>query len=214
MCGCRHFCISEVFCEPLYPLWEGRAIGLPMLDCYPLISSLFWCLVMNRASFLVPDRHFALLLNLKMDLMRSCGCDVEDELALELDDNPGTTGGTKFSVLQRIFFPCLVRCGFWPLVHSWEYPWSSQSFSSDRTAGVSLGICTVTKRSRSWTYTGASSFVCTSPLAVTTVVVFLDLGRVSISSELGSFLLSMCVDALGRYHRCGVPGSRQSLHFV
>ena len=31
-------------------------------------------------------------------LDESCGNDVEDELALELDDNPGTTG-TKSSVL-------------------------------------------------------------------------------------------------------------------
>ena len=33
-----------------------------------------------------------------------------------------------------------------------------------------VSICTVTKRSRSWTYTCASSLVCTSPLAVTAVV--------------------------------------------
>ena len=35
----------------------------------------------------------------------SCGNDVEDELALELEDpvdNPGATKGTKFSVLHRI----------------------------------------------------------------------------------------------------------------
>ena len=38
-------------------------------------------------------------------------------------------------------------------------------------------------------------FVCTSPLAVTTVVVFLDLRRVSSSSELKTFLLSMCIEA-------------------
>ena len=37
-----------------------------------------------------------------------CGSDVEDELAPELDDNPGTTTGTKCSVLHRI------------LSHSWS----------------------------------------------------------------------------------------------
>ena len=36
---------------------------------------------------------------------------------------------------------------------------------------------------------------CTSPLAVTTTVGFLDLHRVSSSSELKSFLLCMCIDA-------------------
>ena len=41
----------------------------------------------------------------------------------------------------------------------------------------------------------ASSFVCTSPLAVTTVVGFLDLRRVSISSGITFFLISMCIDA-------------------
>ena len=39
--------------------------------------------------------------------------DAEDEL-----DKPGTTIGTKFSVLQIIRIPFLMRCGFWPLIHS------------------------------------------------------------------------------------------------
>ena len=39
----------------------------------------------------------------------SCGNDVEDELALELDDNPGTTKSTTFSALDwnkraRLYF--------------------------------------------------------------------------------------------------------------
>ena len=33
-------------------------------------------------------------------------------------DKPGTTIGTKFSVLQIIRIPSLMRCGFWPLIHS------------------------------------------------------------------------------------------------
>ena len=40
-----------------------------------------------------------------------------------------------------------------------------------------------------------SSFGCASPLAVATVVGFLDLRRVSSSKELKSFSLSMCIDA-------------------
>ena len=46
------------------------------------------------------------------------------------------------------------------------------------------------------TFSCASSFVCTSPLAVTTTEGVLDLRGVSISSELTSFLLSMCIEAL------------------
>ena len=42
----------------------------------------------------------------------SSGGDVVEELEVELDDSPGTTKGTQFSVLQRVFFPSLVRCGF------------------------------------------------------------------------------------------------------
>ena len=80
----------------------------------------------------------------------SCGGDVGDELLPELTDNPGTTRGTKLSVLQIIFFSFLVNRGSWPLTHSWEYPWSLQSLPSDRTAGVTSSSCTVTNRFRSW----------------------------------------------------------------
>ena len=41
-----------------------------------------------------------------------------DEDAEEELDKPGTTIGTKFSVLQIIRIPSLMRCGFWPLIHS------------------------------------------------------------------------------------------------
>ena len=41
-----------------------------------------------------------------------------DEDAEEELDKPGTTMGTMFSVLQIIRIPSLMRCGFWPLVHS------------------------------------------------------------------------------------------------
>ena len=37
---------------------------------------------------------------------------VEDELLSELTDNPGTTRGTKLSVLQMILFPSMVNRGF------------------------------------------------------------------------------------------------------
>ena len=61
-------------------------------------------------------------------------------------------------------------CGFWPLIHSKEYPFSSQSFPSDNTAGVFSRTFIVKNISNSLTYTIASSCVCTSPLAVMTIV--------------------------------------------
>ena len=64
--------------------------------------------------------------------------DVEEgKLEEELVDKPGTTIGTKFSVFHCIRIPFLMRCGFGPLIHSYEYPFSSQSFPCDKTAGVS-----------------------------------------------------------------------------
>ena len=44
-----------------------------------------------------------------------CGNEVEDVLALELQelvDNPGTTIGTQFPVLHWVLLPLLVKCGF------------------------------------------------------------------------------------------------------
>ena len=44
----------------------------------------------------------------------SCEEDGErvDEDEEELVDNPGTTNGTKLDILQTIFLPFLMRCGF------------------------------------------------------------------------------------------------------
>ena len=102
----------------------------------------------------------------------------------ELVDKPGTTIGTKFSVLHCIRIPFfLMRCGFWPLVQSYEYPCSSQSLPSEKTAGVSSKTFIVRNISNSLTYTIASSCVCTSPLAVMTIVGLHDFVKVSISAE-------------------------------
>ena len=46
-----------------------------------------------------------------------CGNDVEDELAVELDDNPGTITGTKFSVCTGLFFTFFGQ--MW-LLNLWE----------------------------------------------------------------------------------------------
>ena len=87
-----------------------------------------------------------------------------------------------------------MRCGFWPLIHSLEYPFSSQSFLSDNTAGVFSRTFIVKNISNSLTYTVASS--CTSPLAVMTIIGLHDFVKVSISASFKSFLLIICIDAL------------------
>ena len=88
-----------------------------------------------------------------------------------------------------------MRCGFWPLMHSHEWPCSSQNFPNDKTAGVSSQTFIVKNISNSLTQTVASSCVCTSPLAVVTVVGLLDVVTVSNSAEFKSFLLIMCIGA-------------------
>ena len=73
-------------------------------------------------------RHFALRLNMKMNLKQVAPVpwllfpplffqpflcsDAEDELLAGLVDNPGTTKGTKLSVLHMMVFPSLVNRGF------------------------------------------------------------------------------------------------------
>ena len=126
----------------------------------------------------------------------SCDNDVGHVGKAELQepvDKPGITIGTWYAVLHFIRLPSLMSCGFCPLVQWMEYPWSSQSFPSKKTAGVSSRSFTVTNKSNSLTYTIASSFVCTSPMAVTTVVGLSETLAVSNSAALRSFLLNMCM---------------------
>ena len=59
----------------------------------------------------------------------------------------------------------------------------------------SRGLSLSKNISNSLTYTIASSCVCTSPLAVMTIVGLHDFVKVSISASLRSFLLIMCIDA-------------------
>ena len=74
-------------------LWmTRRSLGVQVITLFIFVLFFFF---VNRASFLVPDRHFALLLDFKMSLVSPV---VEDEMPPELVDNPGTTRGTKFSV--------------------------------------------------------------------------------------------------------------------
>ena len=55
----------------------------------------------------------------------------ESKLEEELVDKPGITIGTILSVLHCIRIPFLMRCGLWTLIHSYEYPCSSQSFLNE-----------------------------------------------------------------------------------
>ena len=72
---------------------------------------------------------------------------------------------------------------------------SSQCFPSDNTAGVFPLNFIVKNLFNSLTYTIAPSCVCTSPLAVMTLVGLHDFVKESISASLRSFLLIMCIDA-------------------
>ena len=135
-----------------------------------------------------------LLAGISVSVTVSCDEDVgqvdEEE---ELVDKPSTTNGTWFGVSRWNFLPILMRCGFWPFVQWKLYPKSSQSFPSERTAGVFSRSINVTNKSSSLTYTIASSFAGTSPLAVTTIIEFFGILTVSNSALLKSFLLTMCM---------------------
>ena len=73
---------------------------------------------------------------------------MEDELALELDDNLGTTKRNDIFRLAQNPFP--IPGLMWLLTTvSCEELRSSQSLRNDRTAGVSWKIYTVTKSSKS-----------------------------------------------------------------
>ena len=113
-----------------------------LVACWPLRSNTEPEDVLEAALF--PEAWSASFLN------NSCDSDIEHELPPELTDNP----------LQIILFPLLVNRGSWPVTHSQEHPWFSQTLSSDRTAGVSASNCTVTNWFKSWTNTRASSWAC------------------------------------------------------
>ena len=108
--------------------------GFPDAGTLSLFSSCFGVLLDHATCFPMPQRlyrHFVLLLLDEVSSDVSCGNDAKDVLGPELEEpveNPGTTIGTKFSVLQRIVLPFVVSCGRRPLVHSYEHSCSSQSF--------------------------------------------------------------------------------------
>ena len=143
VCGCRQFCVFWIICELLQPLRKISLTVVRISTDIPLFF-LFWV-------FGVDLHHLRGVIS-------------------SLRSDAGTTRGMKVSVLNFIVFSSLVNRGFWPLTHSLEYPWSSHSFPNDRTGGVSSSNCTVTNTWWSWTKTCAASWVCTSPLAVSTTL--------------------------------------------
>ena len=126
----------------------------------------------------------------------SCFMDVRevDEDAEEELVKPGTTIGTKFSVLQiiRIPFPWDVVFDHWSIRRNTRF--HRKTFQSTILLAC-FRILPVKNIPNSFTYTIASSCVCTSPLAVMTIAGPHDFVKVSISALLRSFLLIMCIDA-------------------
>ena len=114
VCGCWNFSIFKIICELLQPFWKIFANGGPNLDCHP---SYFWFWVFGGSRDQFPGADSSLGFDAGLEgvlddaLDESCGGDVEDELVLEFDDNPGLTRGTTFSVLHKIVFPCLISRG-------------------------------------------------------------------------------------------------------
>ena len=118
-----------------------------------------------------------------------------DESVLEDDfDKPGTKIGTKFSVLHCILIPFVMRCGFCPLTIQENIRFYRTAFLATILLACFRGL-SVRNISNSWTYTVACSCVCTSPLALMTIVRLHDFVKVSISTSLKSFLLIICIDA-------------------
>ena len=68
--GCIQFCVLQTICELLQPL---RKICQRVVRNFTVIT-LFWCFLRDRTCFRVPFRHFAPLLELKMNLKRIADC--------------------------------------------------------------------------------------------------------------------------------------------
>ena len=77
---------------------------------------------------------------------------------------------------------------------------------SERTASVPSRSITVTNRSSTLTYIVASCLVCTSPLAVITVVGFFDILKVSSSAELRSLVTDHMHTSSGIHHKLSFLG--------
>ena len=84
--GCGYFCIIEIFCKLSLTILERLGNRSP--DARLLSLFLFFALgvLVNRASFLVHDRHFPSVAGLEDVLDGSCGSDAEDAMTPTFDD--------------------------------------------------------------------------------------------------------------------------------
>ena len=106
----------------------------------------------------------------------SCGGDAEEKMPPELDENPGTTRGTKWSVLHVVVFPSLGQPWFLtadPLLGISVF-FAEFFFQAIRLRVHPQGLEPSRRASSRERITVASSFVCTDPLAVKTFVGFPD----------------------------------------
>ena len=155
-CGCftwgRSFFGHEIVSEFFQQFWQvmqrgSRALSMSSLLLFSVsVESCSWS---SRARLRVLRLRVVAGPGVESASSESCDTDVEDVLVDELGGpagNPGTMIGKLFFRVALDFLSFLTRCGFWPQVTSQEYPWPSQGFPSDRTAGVSSRICTVPKK--------------------------------------------------------------------
>ena len=101
---------------------SGRSRKRSPVACLSLFVLFLFCDVVESRRFPGACSSLRCSSGLEEVLDESCSGDVEDELVPELDDNPGTTRGTTFSVLHHNSFPFFVNRGPCPLDHSQEYP--------------------------------------------------------------------------------------------
>ena len=123
---------------------------------------------MDRTSFPIPLRHVVNLLESKKYLMSPAETMWRTNLSWYLVAITGPQQARNFPSCREL------SSHFWSNVAFDRWPTHRYIRALRRacqiTRQVSSSNCTVTKRSRSGTNTCASSLVCTSPLAVTSVV--------------------------------------------
>ena len=178
---------------------EDLANGHPNPDCHSSCYFCFGFFGLSRTSPPMQLRHFAPVLDLEMYLKMCLTSPAVAMLKTNWHQNwmPALEQReVRNCPFCKKIFTCSVNRGFFDRSPSHRNIRVLRTvFQAIELQAYLREICTVTKRSRSWTKTCASSFVCTSPLAVTTTVGFLDLQRVSSSSEPSSLLLSMFIEA-------------------
>ena len=94
---------------------------------------------------------------------------------------------------------------FWPLILSYGYPCSSQSFPSGKKLQACPRGLSLSRMYPILWQTVASSCVCTSPVAVITVVGLLDVVTVSNSAEFGSFFFCSCASTIRSLQQILLP---------